>query len=72
MIAPRLPLPNPEDWTDRVGAARMLSVSVRTVERMADDGRLKAYQIGACRLFWQPEVARLADARRVAGICADE
>jgi excisionase family DNA binding protein len=50
----------------------MLSVSVRTVERMADDGRLKAYQIGACRLFWQPEVARLADARRVAGICADE
>ena len=72
MDAPKLPIPNPEDWTDRNGAARLLGVDPATVSRMADDGRLKVYPIGTCRLFWRPQVNALAEARRIAGIGRDD
>jgi excisionase family DNA binding protein len=67
----RLPIPNPEEWADRTVAARLLRVSLKTVGRMADDGRLTPYRIGECLMFWRPEVNQLAEARRIAGIGDD-
>jgi excisionase family DNA binding protein len=68
MNQPRLPIPNPEDWADRTIAARLLRVSVRTVMRMAEDGRLTGHPIGECLLFWRPQINQLAEARRIAGV----
>lgn len=65
-------LPNPEDWCDRSMAATLLRVSTHTVVRMGDDGRLKAYAIGSCTLYWRAHVNQLAEARRQAGIGRDE
>jgi hypothetical protein len=63
----KLPLPNPEDWRDRLGASLELDVSERTVERYARAGTLTGYKIGRALLFWAPEVARLAQARQLVG-----
>lgn len=64
-----LPLPNPGDWVTTEGAAWLLGVSRRTVERMAAAGTLTAYRPGAGpierppAMFWLPEVARVKEAR---------
>ena len=63
----KLPLPNPEDWRDRLGASLELDVSERTVERYARDGRLTGYRVGRVLLFWAAEVAELARARQLVG-----
>lgn len=63
----KLPLPNPEDWRDRLGASLELDVSERTVERYARSGTLTGYKIGRVLLFWAPDVAELARARQVVG-----
>jgi hypothetical protein len=57
----RLPIPNPEDWTDAAGAAAILGKSRGTVYDMSTRGVLTAYVIGAGRvLFWVPEVQEVA------------
>jgi excisionase family DNA binding protein len=66
------PSPNPDDWTTISGAARMLYVSERTVHRMIEDGRLRAYEFHACpgsRFLWAPQVQQLATGRAI-GRCA--
>lgn len=67
MISQKLPLPNPEDWRDRLGTSLELDVSERTVERYARSGVLTGYKIGRVLLFWAPEVAELARARQLVG-----
>jgi excisionase family DNA binding protein len=63
-----LPLPNPGDWCSIAGAARLLSVSRRTVERMILDGRLTGYTPygGSHRVsgkvLWMAEVRQLSEA----------
>lgn len=63
-----LPLPNPGDWCTIAGAARLLKLSRRTVERMVADGRLTGYlpygapDRVASRILWLPEVRELAAA----------
>lgn len=63
-----LPLPNPGDWCTIGGAATLLKLSRRTVERMVADGRLTGYRpYGApdrvaSKLLWLPEVRELAAA----------
>lgn len=32
-------------WLDRLDAARYLGLSPRTIDRMVDDGRLRAYRL---------------------------
>jgi hypothetical protein len=63
-----LPLPNPQDWATKAGAATLLDVNLRTIDRMIEDGRLTAHApIGARnaeRLLWVPEVVELVNARR--------
>ena len=58
----RLPLPNPEDWTDVAGAAEILRRNRSTVYDMADRGLFREYVIGSKRLFWVPELKEVADA----------
>lgn len=71
-VQPRLPLPNPDDWTTRAGAASALGVDPATVGRMVKAGRLSVYLPRGGRgerrpaLFWCPEVLALRDARKVA------
>jgi hypothetical protein len=68
----KLPLPNPEEWLTRGAAAVMLGVDPATVSRMAADGRLRSYspvsapEENAPIIMWLPEVAALAEARRIA------
>jgi hypothetical protein len=47
--------PNPEDWTDTEGAARLIGRSRPTVYDMVERGLLVRYRIGALSLFWVPE-----------------
>lgn len=64
-----LPLPNPGDWITTMGAAFLLGVSRRTVERMAERGTLKPYRpYGAPKevtpvLFWRQQVNDVLTAR---------
>lgn len=64
-----LPIPNPGDWITTMGAAFLLGVSRRTVERMAERGTLTAYRpYGAPRevtsvLFWRQQVNDVLTAR---------
>jgi hypothetical protein len=70
MNAPKLPLPNPEDWATRTAVAEKLDVDVATVTRMVAAGRLTAYhpRLGAAEsmraMFWWPEVLEYDAARR--------
>jgi excisionase family DNA binding protein len=63
-----LPLPNPGDWCAVAGAAQLLGVSRRTVERMIVDGRLVGYvpyggsRRVASQILWMHEVRDLAAA----------
>jgi excisionase family DNA binding protein len=63
-----LPLPNPGDWCSIAGAARLLRVSRRTVERMIVDGRLTGYtpyggsHRASAKLLWMHEVRQLSEA----------
>lgn len=62
-----LPLPNPGDWTDRTGAARILGVDETTVGRMVRARRLTPYACGVnLTMYWVPGVKALAEARRIA------
>lgn len=55
------PIPNPEDWTDAVGAAAILGRSRATVYDMVERNVIHAYPIGANRtLFWVPELREVA------------
>jgi len=74
---PTLPIPNPEDWLTRGGAAELLDVDPATVTRMVTKGRLTAYyprgdgrpdrpRESRPLMLWAPEVRQLADARRIA------
>lgn len=64
-----LPIPNPTDWLSVKGAAFLLGVSPRTVERLAEKGTLKAYRpYGAPKenpaaMFWRDDVNAVVDAR---------
>lgn len=72
----RLPIPNPREWMTRRLAAAKLGVSVRTVERMVENGVLTEYRPSsdgseeAPLILWVAEVERVALARQVAGIGA--
>lgn len=64
-----LPIPNPGDWITTMGAAFLLGVSRRTIERMAEKGVLTAYRpYGAPDevtpvLFWRAQVNDVLTAR---------
>lgn len=64
-----LSIPNPTDWLSVKGAAFLLGVSPRTVERLAVKGTLTAYRpYGAPQekpapMFWRDEVNKVVDAR---------
>lgn len=64
-----LPLPNPGDWITTKGAAFLLGVSRRTVERLAEKGALTPYRpYGALGevtpvLFWREQVNEVLTAR---------
>lgn len=64
MNEPKLPLPNPEDWTDAGGAADLLARSRPAVYDMVERGVLRRYQIGTHGMYWVPEVKRVAAAIR--------
>lgn len=72
MYAPRLPIPNPDEWGTRHAVAAHLNVDVVTVSRMATSGRLTPHWPrrgpGESRrtLFWWPEVEAYAQARLIA------
>lgn len=57
-----LPLPNPDDWISPAGAAQILKLSLRTLERRIADGVLKSYlpfgawDVPSSRILWRPEV----------------
>jgi hypothetical protein len=63
-----LPLPNPGDWCSIRGAARILKLSRRTVERYVALNQLTGYlPFGApdriaSRILWRPDVDELAKA----------
>lgn len=63
-----LPLPNPGDWATKAGAAALLDVNLRTIDRMIEDGRLTPHApLGARNaehLLWVPEVLELVKARK--------
>lgn len=61
MTETKLP-PNPEDWTDTDGAARMLGRSRPTVYDMVERGVLVRYHAGSHAIFWVPEVREVAAA----------
>ena len=71
IVAP-LPLPNPEEWLTRGAAAELLGCDPATVSRMIASNRLRSYSPIAAKdetapiLLWRPEVAALAEARRIA------
>lgn len=66
-----LPIPNPADWLTRKGAAQVLDVSERTIERMVSRGTLtehRPYGADGERvpgLFWMAEVLRAKQAQLV-------
>jgi excisionase family DNA binding protein len=65
-----LPLPNPYDWTTVPGAAELLGVDRRTVDRLIDKGVLTGctpYQGKREKrvvILWRAEVIEVRDARR--------
>lgn len=60
---PKLPIPNPEDWTDAGGAAEILGRSRPAVYDMVDRGVIHKYRIGTTHTaYWVPEVRHVADA----------
>jgi hypothetical protein len=61
-IEARLPIPNPEDWTDTAGAGDILRRARPTVYEMVDRGIITRYRIGHCAVFWVPELTRVAQA----------
>lgn len=61
---PKLPLPNPGDWTDTAGAALILGKSRPTVYEMVDRGVLERYRIGTHGMFWVPQLEQVAAAIR--------
>lgn len=64
-----LPIPNPTDWLTTKGAAFLLGMSPRSVERMVERGALRAYRPygapkeKAAAMFWRAEVNAVVDAR---------
>jgi hypothetical protein len=60
----RLPIPNPEDWTDAYGAAAIMQVDPSTVLRTPETV-LTRYQLGVAQrvLYWVPQVRAVAAAR---------
>lgn len=64
----RLPIPNPEDWTDLDGAAKLLGKSRPTVYALIEKGVLTRYEIGCHAMLWVPEVKQAARAFRVLAV----
>jgi hypothetical protein len=58
-------IPNPEDWCDAAEAAVVLHRTKATVYDMTNRGVLNAYPVGRIKLWWRPQVARVAAALRV-------
>ena len=60
----KLPIPNPEDWTDAAGAAAIIGRKRSTVDDMVSRRVLHRYEIGAARrpVFWVPECREVAKA----------
>lgn len=73
MNQPQLPIPDAKQWMTRKGAAAVLRVHWRTVDRLTHERLLTAhYPIGGPgerrpMLLWTPEVQELAAARKRAG-----
>jgi hypothetical protein len=61
---PKLPLPNPADWTDAGGAAAILGRSRPAVYDMVDRGVIAKYRIGTHTMYWVPQVEQVAAAIR--------
>ncbi len=70
---PELPIPDVSQWTTILGAAEILQLSRRQVERMIGDGILGKYRPRSATgertppvLLFVPQVEAMRDARRVA------
>jgi excisionase family DNA binding protein len=61
-------LPNPQDWLDAEGAAKLLNRSRATVYDMASRGVLTAYEVGGLKIYWRPEVETIANALRALAV----
>lgn len=78
MSQPKLPMPNPDEWMTMSAAAAFMGVHPVTVHRMARAGIIKSYapiaQVGEkpAPMFWAPEVERIRDARKAAGMKAGD
>lgn len=61
MTQPKLPIPNPEDWTDTGGAADILGKSRATVHEMASSGVITRHPCGISvrPMFWVPELKQV-------------
>jgi excisionase family DNA binding protein len=55
-------IPNPDDWCDADSAASVLGRSKATVYDMTKRGVLTAYDVGRVKLWWRPEVQKVAAA----------
>lgn len=51
----------PIGYVRKPGAAALLGVSTRTIEREASSGRLKKYKVRGCVCFLAADVLRLGD-----------
>jgi hypothetical protein len=58
-----VPKPNPQDWTDVEGAAKIIGVRRAAVNQMIDRQALHRYYAGQRPIFWVPECLDLAAAR---------
>jgi excisionase family DNA binding protein len=73
LMIDQLPLrePNPQDWLSVQTVTAMLGITVATLYRYVDDGKIRRYRpVGATGsqgpMFWLPEIEVFALARRVA------
>jgi hypothetical protein len=64
---PPVAVPNPKDWVDTDGAAKILDRSRTTVYAYVAAGVLEQYQIGAHAVYWVPDVQDMAKALRAIG-----
>jgi hypothetical protein len=62
-----LPAPNPTDWVDTEGAARILQRTRSTVYEYVGAGVLDQYRIGSHAVYWVADVEHMARALRALG-----
>lgn len=62
MTQPKLPLPNPGDWTDTNGAAELIGRNRTTLYDYVNRNIITKYEIGSTPVYWVPEILEVSDA----------